>query len=200
MNRKHMRTLVTIIVVIALLSGGAVTLISALRQAVLDEPVTVLPGITVTPQQLTEAGFGTAVSVQYAGKDFVFFPDQSTSDSGKEQADVKSGCAIDFRDGGEVTFLGGQFTQENDTAVRDAAYAWYRDKVTGTGLAEDKGSTIIGDASSRYDESGAAALLVRKNNTVFTLLYTVGAATSASTTARPIVALEALARLLVSRL
>jgi len=83
--------------------------------------------------------------------------------------------------------------------MRDAAYAWYRDKVTGTGLAEDKGSAIIGDASSRYDESGAAALLVRKDNTVFTLLYTVGTATTGSA-ARPIVALEALARLLVSRL
>ena len=199
MNRKHMRTLVTIIVVLALLSGGAVTLISALRRTVLDEPVTILPGITVTPQELTEAGLGTAVSVQYAGKDFIFFPDQSTSGSGKEQADVKSGCAIDFRDGGEVTFLGGQFTQENSVTMRDAAYAWYRDKVTGTGLAEDKGSAIIGDASSRYDESGAAALLVRKNNTVFTLLYTVGTATTGSA-ARPIVALEALARLLVSRL
>lgn len=199
MNRKHMRTLVTIIVVLALLSGGAVTLISALRRTVLDEPVTILPGITVTPQELTEAGLGTAVSVQYAGKDFIFFPDQSTSDSGKEQADVKSGCAIDFRDGGEVTFLGGQFTQENSVTMRDAAYAWYRDKVTGTGLAEDKGSAIIGDASSRYDESGAAALLVRKNNTVFTLLYTAGTATTGSA-ARPIVALEALARLLVSRL
>lgn len=199
MNRKRMRTFVTVIVVLALLSGGAITLISALRQTTLDEPVTVLPGITLTPQELTAAGFGTAVSVQYAGKTFVFFPDQSTSGDGKEMAGVKSGLAIDFQDGGEVTFLGGQFPQYDSSTVRDKAYAWYRDKVTGTGLAEDKGDAVIGDASARYDESGAAALLVRKNDTVFTLLYTLGATTD-STAARPIVALETLARLLVSRL
>ena len=199
MNRKRMRTFVTIIVVLALLSGGAVTLISALRQTTLDEPVTILPGITLTPQELTAAGFGTAVSVQYAGKTFVFFPDQSTNGGDKEMAGVKSGLAIDFRDGGEVTFLGGQFPQYDSTTVRDQAYAWYRDKVTGTGLAEDKGSAIIGDASARYDQPEAAAVLVRENDTVFTLLYTLGT-TTGNTAARPIVALEALARLLASRL
>jgi hypothetical protein len=199
-NRKRMRTFVTILIILALVSGGAVTLIAALRQTTLDEPVTILPGITLTPQELKDAGLGTAVSVQYAGKTFVFFPDESTDGAGKELAGVKSGLAIEFRDGGEVTFLGGQFPQYDSPTVRDQAYAWYRDKVTGTGLVEDKGAAVIGDASARYDDPAAAALLVRKNDTVFTLLYTLTTTIDGSTTPRPIVALEVLARLLASRL
>lgn len=193
MNRKRMRTFVTIIIVLALVSGGAVTLISALRGTTVDEPVTVLPGVTLSPQDLQGVGLGTAVGVQYAGKTFVFFADSS----GGELAGTKSGMAIDFR-GGSVTFLGGQFAQYDSPTVRDQAYAWYRDKVASAGLVDDKGTSVVGDASARYSDPDVAALLVRKNDTVFTLLYTLNTAAT-NDTPRPIVALEALARLLASR-
>ncbi len=198
MNRKRMRTLVIVFVVIALVGGGVATLISALRQATVTEPVTILPGVTLTPQELNDAGLGTAVSVQRADKTFVFFPDERADGGGKELAAVKSGLAIDFQGGGEITFLGGQFP--DSPTVRDQAYAWYQSKVTDTGLADDTGAAIVGDASARYDDPAAAALLVRKNDTVFTLLYTLSATTEGTTEPRPIIALEALARLLASRL
>jgi hypothetical protein len=196
-NRKRMRTFVTILIVLALVSGGTVTLISALRGTTVDEPITVLPGVTLTPQDLKETGLGTAVDVQYAGKTFVFFPDESTAGQGKELAGTKSGITIDFR-GGSVTFLGGQFSQYSSPVVRDRAYAWYKDKVASAGLVEDKGTAVVGDVSARYSDPDAAALLVRKNETVFTLLYTLNT-TATATTPRPIIALEALARLLASR-
>jgi hypothetical protein len=199
-NRKRMRTFVILVVVLALVGGGAATLISALRQSTVTEPVTILPGVTLTLQDLKDTGLGTAVSVRYAGKTFVFFPDESANGGGKELAGVKSGLAIDLQDGGEVTFLGGQFSQYDSTTIRDQAYAWYRTKVADAGLADDKGTAIVGDASARYDDPSAAALLVRKNDTVFTLLYTMNTTTDANTAPRPIVALEALARLLASRL
>jgi hypothetical protein len=199
MNRKRMRTFIILVVVLALVGGGAATLISALRQSKVDEPVTILPGITLTPQDLKDTGLGTAASVQYAGKNFIFFPDQSANGGGKELAGVKSGLQIAFQDGGEVTFLGGQFPQYDSTTVRDQAYAWYRSQVAGTDLAVDKGSAIVGDTSARYDGPAAAALLIRKNDTVFTLTYTTKTAATDSAP-RPIVALEALARLLASRL
>jgi DNA-binding transcriptional regulator of glucitol operon len=82
--------------------------------------------------------------------------------------------------------------------VRDQAYAWYRDQAASTGLVDDKGTAVVGDVSARYSDPAAAALLVRKNETVFTLLYTLNATTT-STTPQPIIALEALARLLASR-
>lgn len=197
MNRRRMRTFVTILIVLALVSGGTVTLISALRGTTVDEPITVLPGVTLSPKDFTETGLGTAVDVQYAGKTFVFFPDESTDGQGKELAGTKSGITIDFR-GGAVTFLGGQFSQYSSPMVRDQAYAWYRDKVASAGLVDDKGSAVVGDASARYSDPDAAAILVRKNETVFTLLYTLST-TATSTTPRPIIALEALARLLASR-
>lgn len=200
MNRKRMRTFVTVGIVLALLSGGAATLFSALRQSTLDEPVTILPGITLTPQDLKDAGLGSAVSVEYAGKTFVFFPDESANGEGKELAGVKSGLALAFQDGGEMTFLGGQFPQYDSPTVRDQAYDWYRDKVAGTGLTDDNGAAVVGEASARYDDPAAAAILVRKNDTVFTLLYTPGTAGDGTTGPRPVVALEALARLLASRL
>jgi len=196
-NRKRMRTFVTILIVLALVSGGAVTLISALRGTTVDEPISVLPGVTLTPQDLKETGLGTAVDVGYAGKTFVFFPDETTGGQGKELAGTKSGITIDFR-GGSVTFLGGQFSQYSSPVVRDRAYAWYRDKVATTGLVDDKGTAVVGDASARYSDPDAAALLVRKNETVFTLLYTLSTPATNSTP-RPIIALEALARLLASR-
>jgi hypothetical protein len=192
-----MRTFVTILIVLALVSGGTVTLISALRGTTVDEPITVLPGVTLTPQDFKETGLGTAVDVGYADKTFVFFPDESTDGQGKELAGTKSGITIDFR-GGSVTFLGGQFSQYSSPVVRDQAYAWYRDKVASVGLVEDKGTAVVGDVSARYSDPDAAALLVRKNETVFTLLYTLNTAAT-STTPQPIVALEALARLLASR-
>lgn len=198
MNRKRMRTFITLLIVLALVSGGAVTLISLLRGTTVDEPITILPGVTLSPQDLKDTGLGTAVDVQYAGKTFVFFPDESTEGQGKELARAKSGIIIDFSGGGSVTFLGGQFSQDSIPAVRDQAYAWYRDQVATTGLVEDSGTRIIGDASSRYSDAYAAALLVRKNATVFTLLYTLSA--TSNITSQPIVALEALARLLASRL
>jgi hypothetical protein len=195
-NRKRMRTVVTILIILAFVSGGTVTLISALRGTTVDEPVTVLPGVTLTREDFAATGLGTAVDVQYAGKTFVFFPDDSAD--GRELAGTKSGITIDFRNGGSVTFLGGQFLQYSSPVVRDRAYAWYRDKVASSGLADDTGTAVVGDVSARYSGSDAAALLVRKNETVFTLLYTL---TNAATTAtsQPIVALEALARLLAAR-
>ncbi len=198
MNRKRMRTFVILVIILSLVSGGVLTLISALHQQTVDEPITVLPGVTLSPQDLKDAGFVKASGVEYAGKTFVFFPDESANGESRELATVKSGMRIDFQDGGAVTFLGGQFSQDNGAVVRDRAFAWYRSKVTDTGLADDKGAAIIGDASARYDDTAAAALLVRKNGTVFTLVYTLGSA--AGTTPRPIVALEALARLIASRL
>jgi hypothetical protein len=192
-NRKRMRTFVTILIVLALVSGGAVTLISALRGTTVEEPITMLPGVALSPQDLQEVGLGTAVDVQYAGKTFVFFADSS----GSELAGAKSGMIIDFH-GGSVTFLGGQFSQYSSSTTRDQAYAWYRDKVASTGLADDKGTAVVGDASARYSDPDVAALLVRKNETVFTLLYTLTTAAT-NDTPRPIIALEALARLLASR-
>ena len=193
MNRKRMRTFVTILIVLALVSGGTVTLISALRGTIVEEPIAMLPGVALSPQDLQEVGLGTAVDVQYAGKTFVFFADSS----GSELAGAKSGMIIDFRSG-PVTFLGGQFSQYSSSTTRDQAYAWYRDKVASTGLADDKGTAVVGDASARYSDPDVAALLVRKNETVFTLLYTLTAAAT-DDTPRPIIALEALARLLASR-
>ena len=193
MNRKRMRTIVTILIVLALVSGGTATLVSLLRGTSVDEPVTVLPGVTLTPQDFRDVGLGTAVDVRYAGKTFVFFADSS----GNELAGTKSGMIIDFR-GGSVTLLGGQFSQYSSPTVRDQAYAWYQDKVASTGLTDDKGTAVVGDVSARYDSPDAAALLVRKNETVFTLLYTLTTAATDSTP-QPIVALEALARLLASR-
>jgi hypothetical protein len=189
-----MRTFVTILIVLALVSGGTVTLISALRGTTVDEPITMLPGVTLGPQDFKEMGLGTAVDVHYAGKTFIFFADSQ----GSELAGAKSGITINFRGGGSVTFRGGQFSQYSSPVVRDQAYAWYRDQAASTGLIDDKGTAVVGDVSARYSDTDAAALLVRKNATVFTLLYTLNATTT-STTPRPIVALEALARLLASR-
>jgi len=192
-NRKRMRTTVTILIVLALVSGGTATLVSLLRGTSVDEPVTVLPGVTLTPQDFMDVGLGTAVDVQYAGKTFVFFADSS----GNELAGTKSGMIIDFRSG-SVTLLGGQFSQYSSSTTRDQAYVWYRDKVASTGLTDDTGTTVVGDVSARYDSPDAAALLVRKNETVFTLLYTLTAAAT-NDTPRPIITLEALARLLAAR-
>jgi hypothetical protein len=178
-----MRTIVTILIVLALVSGGAVTLISSLRSTTVDEPITMFPGVTLSPQDLKNMGLGTAV-----------FADSS----GGELAGTKSGITIDFRGGGSVTFRGGQFSQYSSPVVRDQAYAWYRDQAASMGLVDDKGTAIVGDASARYSDPDAAALLVRKNETVFTLLYTLSTAATNSTP-RPIIALEALARLLASR-
>lgn len=194
MNRKRMRTIVTILIVLALVSGGTATLVSLLRGTTVDEPVAILPGVTLTPQDFRDVGLGTAVDVHYAGKTFVFFADSQ----GSELAGAKSGITIDFRGGGSVTFRGGQFSQYSSPVVRDQAYAWYRDQAASTGLVDDKGTAVVGDVSARYDSPDAAALLVRKNETVFTLLYTQSTAATDSTP-RPIVALEALARLLASR-
>jgi hypothetical protein len=195
-NRKRMRTIVTVLVILAFVSGGTVTLISALRGTTVDEPVTILPGVTLTREDFAATGLGTAVSVQYAGKTFVFFPDESAD--GKELAGTKSGITIDFHDGGSVTFLGGQFLQYSSPVVRDRAYSWYHDKVVSSGLGNDAGTAVVGDVSARYSAPDAAALLVRKNDTVFTLLYTLTTAAT-TVTSQPIVALEALARLLASR-
>lgn len=196
-NRKRMRTFVTILIMFSLVSGGAVTLISSLRGTTVDEPISVLPGVTLTPQDLKKSGLKAAVDVKYAGNTFVFFPDESTAGQGKELAGTKSGLTIDFR-GGSVTFLGGQFIQDGSSVVRDQAYTWYKTKIVSTGLIEDKGSAVVGDVSARFADTSAAALLVRKNETVFTLLYTLS--TPATGTApQPIIALEALARLLASR-
>ena len=199
MNRKRMRTFVTILIVLALVSGGAVTLFSALRSPTVNEPITVLPGVTLSPQDFNETGLGTAVDVGYADKTFMFFPDQGTNGQGKELATAKNGITVDFRDGGSLTLLGGQFTLDPNHVLRNQAYAWYKDKLAASGLINDTGTAIVGEASARYDDPAVAAMLVRKNNTVFTIVYTLSTAAT-STAPRPIIALEALARLLASRL
>jgi hypothetical protein len=193
-NRKRMRAFVTILIVLALVSGGTVTLISALRGTTVDEPISVLPGVTLTPQDFKETGLGTVADVQYAGNTFVFFADSQ----GSELANAKSGLSIDLRGGGSLTLLGGQFAPDPNHALRDQAYAWYKDKLASAGLINDVGTAIVGDASARYDDPAVAAILVRKNDTVFTVVYTLNA-TITSTTPRPIIALEALTRLLASR-
>lgn len=198
MNRKRMRTFVTIVIVLALVSGGAATLFSVLRGTTVDEAIGVLPGVTLTPQDFKETGLGTAVDVGYADKTFVFFPDQGTNGQGKELATAKNGITIDFRDGGSLTLLGGQFAPDPNHALRNQAYAWYRDKLAADGLIDDTGTAIVGEASARYDDPAIAAMLIRKNDTVFTIVYTLGTAAT-STAPRPIIALEALARLLASR-
>ena len=199
MKRKRMRAFVTIVIVLALMSGGTVTLIAALHGTTVTGPINMLPGMTLTPQDFTEAGLGTAISVGYADQTFVFFPDQSSSGQGKELAMAKNGISVDFRDGGSLTLLGGQFAPDPNHTLRDQAYAWYRDKLAADGLINDKGGAIVGDASARYDDPDVAAMLVRKKDTVFTIVYSLGT-TAASTALRPIIALETLARLLVSRL
>jgi len=193
-NRKRMRTFVTILIVLALTSGGAVTLVSVLRGTTVDEPISVLSGVTLSPQDFKDTGLGTAVDVQYASKTFVFFADSQ----GAELANAKGGLSIDFRGGGSVTLLCGQFAPDPNHALRDQAYAWYRDKLASDGLVVDAGTAIVGDGSARYDDPAVAAMLVRKNNTVFTLVYAL-TTTTTTTTPRPIVAAEALARLLASR-
>ena len=193
MHRKRMRIWVILLIVLGLVSGGTVTLISALRGTTVDTPISLLPGVTLTPEDLKAAGLGSAVDVRYADKTFVFFPDAQ----GNEQAQVKAGLTMDFRSG-SVTFLGGQFSPASIPTVRDEAYAWYKNKVESTGLTDDKGSAIIGDASARFTDPAAAALIVRKNATVFTLLYTLNTPT-ASGAPEPVVALDALARLLAAR-
>lgn len=193
MNRKRMRIWVTLLVVLALVSGGTVTLIAALHGTTVDTPITVLPGVTLTPDDLKAAGLGAALDVRHADKTFVFFPDAQ----GKELADAKSGLTLDFRTG-SVTFLGGQFAPAAGSALPQEAYASYKTKVESTGLADDTGKAVIGDASARFTDPAAAALIVRKNNTVFTLLYTLNTP-AANGTPEPIVALDALARLLASR-
>ncbi|MCE5192673.1 MAG: hypothetical protein ABFD13_03950 [Candidatus Cryosericum sp.] len=193
MNRKRMRTWVIVLVVLALISGSIVTLVSALHGTTVDTPITVLPGVTLTPEDLNAVGLGTAVDVQYADKTFLFFPDAQ----GKELASAKSGLTITFRNG-SVTFLGGQFSQVGGSALRDQAYASYKNKVQDTGLSDDRGAAVIGDASARFADPAAAALIVRKNETVFTLLYTLNAAADTGSP-EPIVALDALARLLAER-
>jgi len=199
LNRKRMRIFVTMVIVLALVSGGAVTLISALRSPTATGPINMLPGMTLTPQDFTEAGLGTAVGVGYADQTFVFFPDQSTNGQGKELATAKNGITIDFRDGGSLTLLGGQFAPDPNHTLRDQAYAWYRDKLAANGLSNDTGTAIVGEASARYDDPAVAAMLIRKNDTVFTIVYTLSAAAT-GTAPQPIIALEALARLLASRL
>src|SRR5450830_2076119 len=139
-----MRTFVTILIVLALVSGGAVTLISALHGTTVDEPINVLPGMTLTPQDFTETGLGTAVSVGYADQTFVFFLDQSTNGQGKELATAKNGITVDFRDGGSLTLLGGQFASDSNHVLRNQAYAWYRDKLAADGLIDDTGTAIVG--------------------------------------------------------
>jgi len=199
LNRKRMRIFVTMVIVLALVSGGAVTLISALRSPTANEPINVLPGMTLSSQDFTETGLGTAVGVGYADQTFVFFPDQSTNGQGKELATAKNGITIDFRDGGSLTLLGGQFTPDPNHVLRNQAYAWYRDNLVSNGLINDAGTTIVGEASARYDDPAIAAMLVRKNNTVFTIVYTLSTAAT-GTAPQPIIALEALAHLLASRL
>ncbi len=200
MNRKRMHILVISFIVFSLASGGVVTLISVLHQPTVNEPITILAGVTLTPQDLEDVGLGTVASVQYAGKTFVFFPDESADGGGRELAGARSGMTIDLQNGGSVTFLGGRFSQYSSPTIRDQAYAWYRGKAADTGLADDKGAAIVGDASARYDDAEVAALLVRKSDTVFTLLYTLDSSSGSSTAPRPIVVLEALARLIASRL
>jgi hypothetical protein len=158
-----------------------------------------LPGMTLSSQDFKETGLGTAVNVGYADQTFVFFPDQSTNGQGMELARAKNGITIDFRDGGSLTLLGGQFAPDPNHALRNQAYAWYRDKLAADGLIDDTGTAIVGEASARYDDPAIAAMLIRKNDTVFTIVYTLGTAAT-STAPRPIIALEALARLLASRL
>ncbi|HZL82156.1 MAG TPA: hypothetical protein VFB98_01585 [Candidatus Deferrimicrobium sp.] len=199
MKRKRMRAFVTIVIVLALMSGGTVTLIAALHGTTVTGPINMLPGMTLTPQDFTEAGLGTAVSVGYADQTFVFFPDQSTNGQGKELATAKNGITVDFRDGGSLTLLGGQFASDPNHVLRNQAYAWYKDKLAANGLINDTGTAIVGEASARYDDPAIAAMLVRKNDTVFTIVYKLGTAAT-STAPRPIIALEALARLLASRL
>lgn len=194
MNRKRMRTTIILLVVLSLVSGGLITLLMALRSPVLDQPVTVLPGIVLTPQDFTAAGMGSALSVQYAGSSFVFYADAS----GAELADAKSGFTVELQDGASVTVLCGRFVDDASHVLRDKAYAWYRSEAVSAGLVDDTGASVIGDASAHYAASDVAAVLVRRNDAVFTLLYTLGAA--ASNPGVPLAAAQALARTLASRL
>src|SRR5664280_2824312 len=107
-----MRTFVTIVIVLALVSGGAVTLISALRSPTVTGLINVLPGMTLSSQDFTETGLGTAVSVGYADQTFVFFPDQSTNGQSKELATAKNGICLlytsDAADEEDSVDLGGR--------------------------------------------------------------------------------------------
>jgi hypothetical protein len=197
MNRGKMRVVVSLIVVLALLASVALTLVTSLRSARIDEPVALLPGIEITPQEFLAAGAGDAVAVERAGKTFIFFAGEDATETSAELAQVKSGVAVDFRGGASATFLGGQF---DDATIRDRAFGWYRSMVSENGLVDDTGPAVIGDRSARYADVTAAAVLVQKGNTVFTLVYSVQEASVTSSTPRPIVAAEALARLISSAL
>ncbi|MDO9099732.1 MAG: hypothetical protein Q7V53_03165 [Caldisericota bacterium] len=197
MNRRKMRVVVSLIVVLALLASVALTLVTSLRSARIDEPVALLPGIEITPQEFLAAGAGEAVAVERAGKTFIFFAGEDATETSAELAQAKSGVAVDFRGGASATFLGGQF---DDATIRDRAFVWYRSMVSENGLVDDTGPAVIGDRSARYADVTAAAVLVQKGNTVFTLVYSVQEASVTSSTPRPIVAAEALARLISSAL
>jgi hypothetical protein len=189
-----MRTTIILLVVLSLVSGGLITLLMALRSPVLDQPVTVLPGVTLTPQDFTAAGMGSALSVQYAGSSFVFYADAN----GAELADAKSGFTVELGGGASVTVLCGRFADDAGHVLRDKAYAWYRSEAVSAGLVDDTGASVIGDASAHYAASDVAAVLVRRNDVVFTLLYTLSSA--APDAAVPLAAAQALARTLASRL
>ncbi|HNW85138.1 MAG TPA: hypothetical protein PLO19_06220 [Candidatus Cryosericum sp.] len=194
MNRKRMRTTVILLVVLSLLSGGLITLVMALRTPVLEEPVTVLPGVTLTPQDFTNAGLGTPRSIQYAGSSFVFYADAN----GAELADARSGFTVELDGGASVTVLCGRFADDATHTLRDKAYAWYRSEAVSTGLVDDTGASVIGDASAHYASTDVAAVLVRRNDAVFTLLYSLSSA--AQDAATPLARAQALARTLASRL
>jgi hypothetical protein len=82
--------------------------------------------------------------------------------------------------------------------LRDKAYGWYRSEAVSAGLVDDTGTSVIGDGSAHYAASDVAAVLVRRNDVVFTLLYTLGSA--AADAAVPLAAAQTLARTLASRL
>lgn len=194
MNRRRIRMLITLVVILALVAGIGATLVVALRGQILDSPVTLLPGVTLTPEELADAGLGTATAAQYAPSSFVFFPGQT----GEEQARVRGGVTVVFGGGEELTFLGGRFPGAPD--IRDQAYVLYRSKAADAGLVDDQPPTVIGRASARYEDSSAAAILVCADDTVFTLLYTRSTTDVAETSSPLATSIEAVARLILSRL
>lgn len=194
MNRLRARRLITILVVIALVSGSIATIIGALSANRQELTATILPEVILTPDDVSQVGMGSITSVAYAGSSFVFFPDSA----GKERAQAAGGATIELNsNSSSPTVLAGSFTQPS---VCTEAFNSYRTKASSTAFALDAGASVIGERSARYSDSAGAALLVEKEGYLIALVYELNSTSSASAARYPITALEALARILVARL
>lgn len=194
MNRMRVRKCIIILVIIALVSGSAVTIIGAIYSTRQGQSATILPDIVLTPGDIRQVGMGGITSVAAVEPSFTFYPDST----GKDHAKTAGGATIELdHGGGSLTILAGSFTQ---SSVCTDAFTWYRKKASGTAFTLDTGTSVIGERSARYSDSAGAALLIEKKDHVIAMVYELDSTGTTSAAPFPITALEALARILVARL